>query len=710
MATDKSHSQEFDLDRTDKLPILKGTMFDAEVADDATPLSAEDTVLAPVAAELAALNMASGAHPDFLRPSPVDLPSLAESMRTVEERIARQQADYESLSRTYQRSRESESAAVARLAALERDAALLRATLESEQARVKEHERALAERQAASETARSRAEAAQLDAQRHLSEASTLKESLNSRDATIVEVLHSLGERDAQLAALQLEHAKARQSLDEHGKAHVKLGDEVGSAQAKITDLARQLAVSADAATQLNTRASRAEGEVNQLRAELGSVRATSGAYFEQLRTREFRRGFDENLFRELDARVGAADAGQNSLLSERDRLQSAAATREQKMAEQAAALEKAKADLGTQKAMLAQQARDLKLFEAARDDLKQQFATADAERSRLSSELKAKETALAEARAAASGDVQRITQRLETAEQRQSAQGEQIVQMHSSHAATLNQLHSDHAAKFVQVQSEHLAAITQLQADHATQLAGLQTQQQASLAELVAQAEEREQEMTVLMAHLHEARKPMEPLENEVKRLTAELSSKAQAFDAINAEVQQLRSSLERTRGALEEREFLIRRLERAESNNANVLGRIQTSMERLGSGALGGDAAVPPALPEWSAELVRIDGDRNISHTLSRRTRIGRASGCELQVDSTSVSRHHALLVAGPRETIIEDLNSTNGVIVNGRKISRAFLNDGDMIIVGDVHFRFAAKAAGSGPAALEPPAAAQ
>ncbi len=42
MAIEKSHSQEFDLDRTDKLPILKGTMFDPEVADDATPMSAED--------------------------------------------------------------------------------------------------------------------------------------------------------------------------------------------------------------------------------------------------------------------------------------------------------------------------------------------------------------------------------------------------------------------------------------------------------------------------------------------------------------------------------------------------------------------------------------------------------------------------------------------------------------------------------------------
>ena len=92
----------------------------------------------------------------------------------------------------------------------------------------------------------------------------------------------------------------------------------------------------------------------------------------------------------------------------------------------------------------------------------------------------------------------------------------------------------------------------------------------------------------------------------------------------------------------------------------------------------------------------MVRLDGEREISHTLGRRTRIGRAQGCELQIDSSSVSRHHALIVAGPRETIIEDLNSTNGVIVNGRKISRAFLNDGDMVLVGDIQFRYASKGA--------------
>jgi pSer/pThr/pTyr-binding forkhead associated (FHA) protein len=77
-----------------------------------------------------------------------------------------------------------------------------------------------------------------------------------------------------------------------------------------------------------------------------------------------------------------------------------------------------------------------------------------------------------------------------------------------------------------------------------------------------------------------------------------------------------------------------------------------------------------------------------------LSRRTRIGRAAGCELQIESGSVSRHHALVVVGPREAVIEDLNSTNGVLVNGRKVSRQPLNDGDAVTIGEIQFRYFAR----------------
>jgi len=108
MAKEHSQSPEIDLDRTDRLPILDGTLFDQDVADDAVPLDHTAVLAGPQAA--AALNFPT----DFVRPSGVDLPSLAESVRSVEERIARQNAEYDALNRAYERLRDTEAAAAAR--------------------------------------------------------------------------------------------------------------------------------------------------------------------------------------------------------------------------------------------------------------------------------------------------------------------------------------------------------------------------------------------------------------------------------------------------------------------------------------------------------------------------------------------------------------------------------------------------------------------
>jgi pSer/pThr/pTyr-binding forkhead associated (FHA) protein len=92
----------------------------------------------------------------------------------------------------------------------------------------------------------------------------------------------------------------------------------------------------------------------------------------------------------------------------------------------------------------------------------------------------------------------------------------------------------------------------------------------------------------------------------------------------------------------------------------------------------------------PDYVAELVRIDCEQPIAFVLARRTRIGRAPGCELQIDSQSVSRNHAMILKSARELIVEDLNSTNGVQVNGRKVTRHLLTDGDVLTVGEIQFR--------------------
>jgi pSer/pThr/pTyr-binding forkhead associated (FHA) protein len=55
----------------------------------------------------------------------------------------------------------------------------------------------------------------------------------------------------------------------------------------------------------------------------------------------------------------------------------------------------------------------------------------------------------------------------------------------------------------------------------------------------------------------------------------------------------------------------------------------------------------------------------------------------------------------MVGPRESVIEDLNSTNGVLVNGRKVSRQVLCDGDAVTIGETQFRYMARPLNAAPA---------
>ncbi len=65
--------------------------------------------------------------------------------------------------------------------------------------------------------------------------------------------------------------------------------------------------------------------------------------------------------------------------------------------------------------------------------------------------------------------------------------------------------------------------------------------------------------------------------------------------------------------------------------------------------------------------------------------RVIIGRTSDNDLQVDSRFVSRHHCQIVTGAEGSMIEDLNSTNGIFVQGKRVRRHNLNDGDVVVIG-------------------------
>jgi general secretion pathway protein A len=65
--------------------------------------------------------------------------------------------------------------------------------------------------------------------------------------------------------------------------------------------------------------------------------------------------------------------------------------------------------------------------------------------------------------------------------------------------------------------------------------------------------------------------------------------------------------------------------------------------------------------------------------------RVIIGRTIDNDLQVDSRFVSRHHCQIITGAEGSVIEDLNSTNGIYVQGRRVRRYNLNDGDVVVIG-------------------------
>ena len=68
-----------------------------------------------------------------------------------------------------------------------------------------------------------------------------------------------------------------------------------------------------------------------------------------------------------------------------------------------------------------------------------------------------------------------------------------------------------------------------------------------------------------------------------------------------------------------------------------------------------------------------------------------VGRATGADFIVDATMVSRVHCRLTAGAAEIELEDLDSTNGTFVNGRRVEKRMLvKAGDRIGVGRVELQ--------------------
>jgi chromosome segregation ATPase len=650
-----------DLETTAELPVLDVAAYEAAVASERSgstdtwhmPALSSATALA-AAASSAAANVPPVADERSLQLEN-DLRSLSENLRDVEERLTRKGERLLELERELANAREE------RVAAEARAAALLEATEERAASLA-----GAAEERAASLVAELGELRTELSAEQ--SRASTLQSTLEVREsaaraqATLDHELNAqLVARDQQLSVAQrdLREVESRnahylESLQTLEGRRVIFDGQLLGLESRIDvrdvqiatlqkDLATHTGRARDLGTDLTDRKQRVqalEREVNALAASL----AQRNVEFEQSeRAKAKSQEAVASLTETLAARVERIRALETAATSQNqsfgERLQEIESVNRQrdglksKLGAVEAALAAANADI-------AQKESAMRAAAESRADLEKRFTASQQGIEELDRDLTVARAEIAERVAAAL--------RLE------AERDEQINRFAASEARAvdLERRGDDHAENIRQLQDELRISLS-----HGTELEG-----------------------------------DLRAAEDAINRLETELRTKSTRLDDLARTHEEWRSTIESARQSLAERESLIHRLETEAANSAALLGNIQQSIKRLDPAAQSGNHEIAP---EGAVRLlIRSDGDTEVVHVLGRKTTVGRTPDNDLQIDAKFISRNHAVILAGPNHTIIEDLNSTNGVAVNGRRITRHTLRDGDNLAIGKTSFRFAVR----------------
>jgi pSer/pThr/pTyr-binding forkhead associated (FHA) protein len=182
-----------------------------------------------------------------------------------------------------------------------------------------------------------------------------------------------------------------------------------------------------------------------------------------------------------------------------------------------------------------------------------------------------------------------------------------------------------------------------------------------------------------------------------------ADLQVAEESIHNLELEVRDKTSKLEEVSVTVEEWRAVIAESQRSILQRDSRIQQLETDLEKRVAAAAAAAAEVTDSAAQSGEEvalegparvLIRADGNTDYVHVLGRRTRIGRGSDNEIVLDTKHVSRYHAVLLAGPNHTSIEDLKSTNGVFVNGKRVARQVLKDGDRVTIGKSRFRYSVR----------------
>ena len=124
---------------------------------------------------------------------------------------------------------------------------------------------------------------------------------------------------------------------------------------------------------------------------------------------------------------------------------------------------------------------------------------------------------------------------------------------------------------------------------------------------------------------------------------------------------------------------------------------GVVASTVAAMAAGAGAAAAPDPAALPYLEVMTGEQKGSRIVLPFAT--STIGRSDTASIPVDEPRASRNHAEIRFDGKGFAVQDMNSTNGTIVNGTPISTVGLAFGDTIAIGDLELRFSCAAADAG-----------
>lgn len=134
------------------------------------------------------------------------------------------------------------------------------------------------------------------------------------------------------------------------------------------------------------------------------------------------------------------------------------------------------------------------------------------------------------------------------------------------------------------------------------------------------------------------------------------------------------------------------------AKSQGYTFAGPVSITLERdesLSTGTLRVESATAEGRVAWRGVL-DVEGKR---HPITKsRTVIGRGSDADITISDAGTSRKHVEILWDGERAMVRDLQSTNGTMLNGRKITEAGLAPDSTVTIGrtDIVFRVVAQAA--------------